>query len=317
MPKSRAERNKNKPKNRMGKIIGGILLILVSVLGVFVWKIYSDVTTTTDKIYTEVEKEDKRKKPVIVDDGDDPVSVLIMGIDTGDYGRVEKGRSDTMMVMTVNPKDKKSVILSIPRDTLTEIVGRETKDKINHAYAFGGPSMAINSVQNLLDIPIDYYVSVDMSGMKQLIDAVGGVSVTPPLTFTQDQYTFNEGVTQHLDGDEALAYSRNRKQDPEGDYGRQARQRQIIEASMKKVASFSSILNYQKVLGSMENNMKTNLSFNDMVDLFQHYRGAASSVKQDQLKGEGTMIDGIYYDIVSEQEIDRASSLLKENLKMN
>lgn len=318
MPELRSERNtkQKKKKRRTGRVVSFVLLFLLLVLGGIVWKVYSDITTATDKIYTEVDKEEKRPEPVVVGKAGEPVSVLIMGIDTGDYGRVEKGRSDTMMVLTVNPKEEKSVLLSIPRDTRTEIVGRNTTDKINHAYAFGGPSMAINSVQNLLDIPIDYYVSVDMSGMKQLIDAVGGVTVTPPLTFTQDAYTFTEGEPVHMQGEEALAYIRNRKQDPEGDYGRQARQRQVIEASMKKVASLSSIMNYKKVLGSMEDNMKTNLSFDDMLDLFQHYRGAASTVQQEQLEGSGTMIDGIYYDIVSEAELTRVTTLLKENLRV-
>lgn len=318
MPELRSERNtkQKKKKMRTGRVVSFVLLFLLLVLGGIVWKVYSDITTATDKIYTEVDKEEKRPEPVVVGKAGEPVSVLIMGIDTGDYGRVEKGRSDTMMVLTVNPKEEKSVLLSIPRDTRTEIVGRDTTDKINHAYAFGGPSMAINSVQNLLDIPIDYYVSVDMSGMKQLIDAVGGVTVTPPLTFTQDAYTFTEGEPVHMQGEEALAYIRNRKQDPEGDYGRQARQRQVIEASMKKVASLSSIMNYKKVLGSMEDNMKTNLSFDDMLDLFQHYRGAASTVQQEQLKGSGTMIDGVYYDIVSEAELTRVTTLLKENLRV-
>lgn len=318
MPELRSERNtkQKKKKMRTGRVVSFVLLFLLLVLGGIVWKVYSDITTATDKIYTEVDKEEKRPEPVVVGKAGEPVSVLIMGIDTGDYGRVEKGRSDTMMVLTVNPKEEKSVLLSIPRDTRTEIVGRDTTDKINHAYAFGGPSMAINSVQNLLDIPIDYYVSVDMSGMKQLIDAVGGVTVTPPLTFTQDAYTFTEGEPVHMQGEEALAYIRNRKQDPEGDYGRQARQRQVIEASMKKVASLSSIMNYKKVLGSMEDNMKTNLSFDDMLDLFQHYRGAASTVQQEQLEGSGTMIDGIYYDIVSEAELTRVTTLLKENLRV-
>lgn len=310
------QQKKDKKKRRVGRIVGIVLLLIAAVLGFFVWRVYDDITSTTDSMYTEVEKDDVREEPITVDSGDDPFSVLLMGIDTGAEGRVERGRSDTMMVMTVNPNTNQTVIASIPRDTYTKIIGRGTMDKINHAYAFGQETMAINTVQNLLDIPIDYYVSVDMQGLTDLIDALGGIQVTPPLTFSQDGYTFTEGVPVNLDGEAALAYSRMRKQDPEGDYGRQARQRQIIEASMKKVASFSSIMNYSGVLSSMESNVSTNLAFDDMVDVFQHYRGAASNVEQIQLEGSGTMIDGIYYDIISDEELSRVTGVLKDNLEI-
>ncbi len=306
---------KSKRQRLIKRMVAFILLLIAGAGGLFFWRIYSDIATTTDKIYTEVEKVEKRPEPIVVDKDQKPFSLLILGVDTGDAGRVDQGRSDTMMLMTVNPAKEQSTIVSIPRDTYTEIVGHGTTDKINHAYAFGGPSMAINSVQNLLDVPIDYYVSVDMKGMKDLIDAVGGVSVRPGLSFKQDQYSFTKGVTVTLNGDEALAYSRMRKEDPAGDYGRQARQREIIEASIKKVASFSSIVNYRKVLSSLENNLKTNLAFDDMVDVFQHYRAAASTVEQEQLTGEGTMINGVYYDIIGDEELMRVSTLLRESLK--
>ena len=89
-----------------------------------------------------------------------------MGIDTGDLGRTEQGRSDTTMVVTINPKENKSTMISLDRDILTDIVGNDTQDKLNHAYAFGGAEMAINTVQELLDIPIHHYVSINMKGLK-------------------------------------------------------------------------------------------------------------------------------------------------------
>ena len=222
-----------------------------------------------------------------------------------------------MMLLTVNPNTDKTSIVSIRRDTYTEIIGRGHKDKINHAYAFGGTSMAMNTVQNLFDIPVDYFVSVNMESMQQIVDAVGGISVIPPLSFSSGDYSFVEGQSTHMDGPKALAYSRMRKGDPEGDYGRQHRQRQVIEGTMRSIASLDSIFNYRNILGTMGDSMKTNMNFDDMVDMFNNYRSSVSNVDQVQLSGSGQMINGIYYEIIPDEEINRVSSHLKSELELN
>lgn len=317
---TRTNRRQPNPKKKslmkkIGCSIGILFLVLLLAIGIFVWKVYSDVASTTDEIYKEVEKEELRESPIEVDNSES-FSILLLGVDTGDLGRTEQGRSDTMMVLTVNPNENQTSIVSIPRDTYTEIIGRGTMDKINHAYAFGGVSMSVNTVQNLLDIPIDYYVEVNMQGVKDIVDALGGISVTPTLTFNYDGYSFIEGQTAALDGNAALSYSRMRYDDPNGDYGRQARQRQIIVAAMNKVASLSSIMNYQGILGTLENNMQTNLTFDNMLAIFNDYRGAVSNVEEIQLEGSGTKIDGIYYAIVGDAELAEVSSKLKEQLEI-
>ena len=315
MEQKKSKKKKNSLMKKAGYSIGAVFLALLVAGGLFVWKIYSDVASTTDEVYQDVDKEEARQKPVEIGNKE-PFSVLLLGVDTGDLGRTEQGRSDTMMIVTVNPNTEQTSILSIPRDTYTEIVGRGTMDKINHAYAFGGVSMSINSVQNLLDIPIDYYVEVNMQGVKDIVDTLGGIQVTPPLSFNYEGYTFTEGQSVTLDGDTALAYSRMRYDDPNGDYGRQGRQRQIIVAAMRKVASLSTITNYQGILGALENNMQTNLTFDNMVSIFNDYRGAASNVNQIQLEGAGTKIDGIYYAIVDDADLSETSTLLKEQLEI-
>ena len=308
---------KKEPKKRKGlKTFLIIILILFIALGLFVWKIYSDVAGTTEKIYKDVKTDEVRESSIDISKKD-PFSILLLGVDTGDLGRTEQGRSDTMMVMTVNPNLEEATIVSIPRDTRTEIVGNGTTDKINHAYAFGGTPMSVNTVQSMLDIPIDYYVEVNMQGLKDIIDAVGGVDITSPLTFSYEGYNFTENVTTSLDGKAALAYSRMRYDDPEGDYGRQERQRQVIQATVEKVASLSTISNYKDILGTLEKNMQTNLDFDDMLKIFNNYRSAAGNIEQVQLKAEGTTIDGIYYGIVSDEEMNRVSSLLKVQLELN
>ena len=86
--------------------------------------------------------------------------------------------------MTVNPTEQSTKMISIPRDTLTELIGRDKKDKINHAYAFGGTAMAVTSIENLLDIPIDYVAMINMEGFESIVDAVGGISVTNEFRFS-------------------------------------------------------------------------------------------------------------------------------------
>lgn len=318
----RRKRRRKKKKSTGRKFLTGclaFLLLLVAAAGIVAFMVYRDIRNTTDDMYEEIEQEThgSRERPIIVDDGEDPFSVLVLGIDTGEYDREYTGRSDTMMLMTVNPNTDQTSIVSIPRDTYTEIVGRGTMDKINHAYAFGGTSMSINTVQNLFDVPVDYYVSVNMEGMQQIVDAVGGIDVTPPLTFSQGGYTFTEGQTIRMDGATALEYSRMRSSDPEGDYGRQGRQRQVLEGTIRRIASFDSILNYRNVLGTIGSNMQTNMSFDDMYDMFTNYLGAVGNIEQVQLSGSGTRIDGVYYEIIPDEELTRVSNYLQTELELN
>ncbi|SJN37996.1 Cell envelope-associated transcriptional attenuator LytR-CpsA-Psr, subfamily F2 (as in PMID19099556) [Marinilactibacillus psychrotolerans 42ea] len=316
----RRKRKKRKKKSLWKKILIAFLVVLLIIVGAgaFVaWRVYSDVQSSTEEMYEEAGHEQIRTNPVVVDDGEEPFSVLLMGIDTGDMGRTDQGRSDTMMLMTVNPNTEKTTIVSIPRDTYTEIVGNGTMDKINHAYAFGGTAMALNTVQNLFDIPVDYFVSVNMEGLQQIVDSIGGVDITPQLTFEQGGYSFVEGQTVHMDGNTALEYSRMRHEDPNGDYGRQERQRAVVEATIRKMASVESVMNYRGVLDSLSANMQTNMSFDDMVDAFTKYNSAIGTVNQEQLSGTGEKQDGVYYEFIPEEEVQRVSNILKEELELN
>lgn len=315
-----SRRSRTKKKNKVVRFIFSFLLLFLVVVGIYVFDVYRNVDTTTDKIYEPVDEEVEKVRASSANlNSKDPISILLLGVDTGDLGRTERGRSDTMMVVTVNPNTKKSTIMSIPRDTYTEIVGYGISDKINHAYAFGGNSMAINSVQNLLDIPIDYYVTVNMAGIQEIVNAVGGVDVVSPLTFTQDGYTFYQDEVNHLDGNAALAFARMRYEDPDGDTGRQARQRIIIEGVVNKVTSASTLLNYQSILGSLSNNVQTNFQMKDYLALQGNdYLAAARNITSEQMGGSGGMgDDGIYYNWLSEEELFRVQSLLQSELELD
>ncbi|MGV3083904.1 LCP family glycopolymer transferase [Enterococcus dispar] len=299
-------------------IVGFILILTLAVVGIGA-KVYMDLSGSVQKTYESVERQldTKRKaeqKKVIAEKK--PFSVLLLGIDTGDLGRTEIGRSDTMMVAAVNPNAEKTLITSIPRDTYVDIVGRGTKDKINHAYAFGGAGMSMDTVEKYLDIPIDHYVAINMKGLKELVDAVGGITVTNDQKFSQDSYTFEYGKIQ-LDGDQALSFSRMRHEDPRGDYGRQERQRKIVEGVAKKLLTFDGVTHYKEVLDAMETNVKTDMSFDDMKKIAADYRSAFGKIQQDQMQGDGFMQDGISYQRVSQTELDRVQTELKKTLAVN
>ncbi|AIY06304.1 transcriptional regulator [Planococcus sp. PAMC 21323] len=290
----------------------GILGVIVIGLAVYLFTIYNSFTNTLEEIHEPIEREasEKRTTDQEVDLNDqDPFSVLLLGVDEREDDR---GRSDTMVVMTINPTDKSTKMVSIPRDTYTEIVGRGTTDKINHAYAFGGIEMSMATVENLLDIPIDYVLQVNMEGFQDIVDAVGGVEVNNTLAFDE----FEKG-TLELDGEEALAYVRMRKQDPEGDFGRQNRQKQVIQGIMKKGASVNSLLNYKSIFTALGDNVRTNMTFDEMMDVQSNYRDAIGTVDQMMVEdGTGETINGIWYYMMNDAELAEIQSTLKTHLNM-
>lgn len=287
-------------------IITGVLALIGGGLAVYVYK---ELTDTASKVHEPIERDNVREVEI---NKNQPLSFLLLGVDERDGDR---GRSDTIVVITVNPNKNSMTMFNIPRDTRTEIVGRGTEDKINHAYAFGGVPMAMDTVEQFLDIPIDYYVKVNMEAFKEIIDAVGGVEVVNNLAFSIDGYSFTEGPVT-LDGDAALAYSRMRYEDPKGDLGRNMRQQQIIKAIIKKGASFSSVTKFGSILDSLEDHVKTNLTFDDMKKIQKHYRSATAKTETFEIKGTGKRINRIYYYLVSEEERDSVSKRLKEHLEI-
>ena len=299
----------SKGKKIFAIIFGIILVLFLAVVGMGA-KLYWDVSKSMDKTYETVERS---KKSQVNLNNKEPFSVLLLGIDTGDDGRVEQGRSDTTIVATVNPRDKQTTLVSLARDTYVDIPGQGKQDKLNHAYAFGGASLAMDTVENYLNIPINHYVSINMAGLKELVNAVGGIEVNNNLTFSQDGYDFTIGKIS-LDGEQALSYSRMRYEDPNGDYGRQERQRKVIEGIVQKVLSLNSVSNYQEILTAVSDNMKTDLSFDDMKKIALDYRSAFGKVKQDQLQGTEFMQDGVAYQRVDEQELTLVQQELKNQL---
>lgn len=299
------------PENRKKKRWALLFLKVPLLLFVaYLLILFPNTVTTFDEIYEPVTPTAAVVRTDKVDLKDkEPISILFLGIDQREDDR---GRSDTMILLTVNPTEKSSKIISIPRDTYTELSGLGKWDKINHAYAFGGIELAMATTEELLDIPIDYSVLLNMEGFQTIVDALGGVTVDNSFAFDD----FKAGSIT-LDGDHALDYVRMRKQDPDGDFGRQDRQKQVINSILKKGASANVLINYPKILNALGDNVKTTISFNDMINLQKNYTGALSTPEQLSFeKGSGEVMDDIWYYMMDPEELEQVQKSLKDHLDL-
>lgn len=319
-------RKSRKGRNRVWKVFFSILMVVMVGAIAYLFKAYSDIGSTADSIFNSVNVNKIREEEIEVETATQPISFLLLGVDTGtaEEERTETGRSDTIIVCTVNPNTKTTTLLSIPRDSYTEIVGYsdlydyygDYYDKMNHAYAFGGTEMSINTVQQFLNVPIDYYVEVNFDGLVDIVDAVGGIEVTSPLTFDFYGPQFIEGQTQTLTGYDALQFSRMRKQDPEGDLGRQKRQQMVIKAILDKVLTMGTVVNYKNILATLEDNVQMNIPLNEIVSIASGYRKSMENFQQFYVEGEELYIDEIYYYYVDPEERLRLSNILRTELEL-
>ncbi|MGG1679367.1 LytR family transcriptional regulator [Neobacillus sp. NRS-1170] len=306
-------RSQKKRSKKWLKVTGIILLLIFVAVGVYSYTVYKSFKNAVVTMHQPVERiqPEKRELPVVLEKKV-PFSVLMLGVDER---KGDKGRSDTIIVLAVNPNNNSVKMLSIPRDTRTEIIGKGKEDKINHAYAFGGVPMSMATVENFLDIPIDYYMKINMEGFKDLVDAVGGVNVQNDFEFDEYGFHFGKGDIT-LDGEQALIFSRMRYEDPRGDFGRQLRQREIIKAVINEGVSVSSLTNFSDIFATLGKNIKTNLTFDQMVDIQKNYREAGKNIQQMEIKETGKMINKIYYGIVSAEEKQRIQTELKKQLEL-
>lgn len=228
----------------------------------------------------------------------DKMNIMIMGVDSRED---DVGRSDTLMVATVDPTNEKISILSIPRDTRVKIAGHGY-DKINHAFAFGGHDLSKKTVEDFLNIPIDHYIVVDMQAFKRIINAIGGVdiNVEKPMHY-EDPWDDEGGLVinltpglQHMDGDTAIEYVRFR--DEEGDIGRIGRQQKFMQAVLKKLSSTDMITKLPGIIKEISSAVKTDLSIPKMLSLAGILKTAHENrLTTEMVSGTPLFIDDINY----------------------
>lgn len=313
---SQKEEKKYKKRSKW-KWFWMIVLLILLILGLLGFNMYRSAEKTVNKMYHPISAGDvqlRSAKPDLKEG--QPISIMILGVDDGALDRGDTGgRTDTMMVMTLNPSTKQTTIMSLERDSYVKIAGQGVYDKLNAAYTYGGIPTTIDTVENLLKIPVDYYMTVNMGGLEAMIDAVGGVDVKSNLAFKYDGYTFKKGDNHLNNGKEALAFVRMRYDDPKGDYGRQYRQRQVLQGILQKMMSPSLVWEYPDVLKAMGNNMKTDIDWDTMLTMAWHYHNAFSNIKNDYLHGDGFMQYGISYQDVT-SDLPRVRRILQNQLEL-
>ena len=298
-----------------------LLAVTTIGLGAYGLTILNQSTNSLSKTYKGIGDENN----VIAEN-----TILLMGVDTGSGSREDQwvGNSDTMILVTVNPQTRETTIMSLERDILTNITqdGETVQAKLNAAYAQGGAELAIKTIQDLMNIHIDRYAMINMKGLVQLVDKVGGITVNNPFDFdisieeNEPEYTAKiPPGRQEIDGEQALVYSRMRYQDPEGDYGRQKRQREVIEKIINKVLTLDGLSNYQGIIEAVSDNMQTNISLdtNSLMQLMG-YRDALKNIRMEQLKGEdATLADGGSYQIVTSEHLLKMQNILRKSLGLS
>lgn len=300
--------DRKRSKKRWLKVVLIIIGLFVFGIGMYVYSVYSNAkNTVNDKMHEPVDSIDTdiTKEKI---SATEPLNILLLGIDATSG---EKGRSDAIMILTLDPNSDRMQLVSIPRDTRTTIVGKGMEDKINHAYAFGGTDMTIATVEQFLDIGIDYYVRMNMAGLNELVSELGTITVNNEMEWSDSSYTFQKGPIE-MDADQTMAYVRMRKQDPSGDFGRTKRQRQVIQGIINEGASISSVTKISGMIDIFGTNMATNMDFDDMKKVFNGYKDTRKNVTEYMMKGTGKRIGGIYYLIVSDEEIQKVNEMIKE-----
>lgn len=250
----------------------------------------SQLETETKIIHTISVKVQSSRTTKHVDVTDESFNILVSGLDTtGDISTVS--RSDVNMVVTINPVTKQILLTSIPRDYYVDLPSKGAKDKLTHSGLYGIDE-TVGAVEQALGIEINYYVKVNYSTVVKLVDAIGGIDIYSPYTFTThgmlDHYTFYEGEN-HLDGSMALAYSRERQSFSAGDMQRNENQQLILKAIMDKALQSSTILSdYTSILSAIEDNLETDMGSRDIRALIRMQLGDMASwdIQTQALKGE-------------------------------
>lgn len=263
----------------------------------------------------------------------DPISILLLGVEN--YATDgESGRADAQIVVTLNPHTKKMTMTSIPRDTRVNFSEEEAGQyegyhKINAAYTYGTitgygeNNLAVKKTEELLDIPIDEYVAVNFDGFRDIVDALGGVTVDVKESFWEDNFyrrgeriNFEKGLTE-LNGEEALAFVRMRKRDVNYNYTREERQRQFLKAVIDEAISTNTIFKVGEISRILGNNVTTSISPTEIFHLQQTYSSInTTNIKTLKLEGEGEILEGIYYFIPDEEARFELSNRLKEELEI-
>lgn len=239
----------------------------------------------------------------------DKATIMIMGVDER---ADDVGRSDTLMIATIDPKADQAALLSIPRDTRVKIKGHGY-DKINAAYAYGGEKLTQSTVEDFLGVNMDHYVIVNVKAFQRIIDAIGGIDIdVEKRMYYEDPWDDDGGLLidlrpglQHMDGKTAVTYVRYR--DEEGDIGRIKRQQAFMKACMDKVTSPTIITKLPSVIAEVFESVKTDMSLRQLLEFAGSLKEAkGNGLKTEMVPGRPLYIEGVSYWIPKVSELRTA-----------
>ncbi|MFZ1302003.1 MAG: LCP family protein [Candidatus Microsaccharimonas sp.] len=230
---------------------------------------------------------------VVNGDVSQPFVVYISGIDT--YGEVSKtSRSDVNMLVVVNPKTHKILLVNTPRDYYVQLHGTTgVKDKLTHAGLYG-IDMSEATLEDLYDVDINYNVRINFSSLVKIVDTLGGVTVDSEYNFSSDGYTFTQGKNT-LNGAQALAFSRNRHAFTEGDRTRGQNQQRVLTAIINKLNSPATVVNFQSILGTLQGSFQTNMSNQDISELIRNQLDSMAKWTVTSTSVDGTGASDVTY----------------------
>ncbi|SHH63334.1 LCP family protein [Virgibacillus chiguensis] len=319
---SRVKKRKQKSRKKLIFFIViplSILLITTVSYGAHVYNTAQEAANDSfEKIGRDGEKSALRDESVTP--VEDNVSVLIIGVDDSEVRNENNSRSDTLMLATFNKDEKDVNIVSIPRDSYVNIPGYGYT-KINHAHAYGGHRKTIETVENFLNVPVDYFVKLNFEAFIEMVDTIGGIEFDVPFEMSELDSDDNQDAIhlmpgyQRLNGEEALALARTRKYDSDLERGK--RQQEIIKTIIKETASASSVLKLDDLITSVGDNMNTNLTFSEMKSFLSYGLNTNLAINSITMDGEGgKMEDGLWYYQVDEQSRSEVENELREHLDL-
>lgn len=290
------------------KIIIVILFLILGIISFFVGMGISVFKSMINKVErASIDNSNLGINSDLDNQYNDIKNIALFGVDSTE----NSGRSDSIMILTINNKDNKLKITSLMRDSYVSIDGHG-KDKLNHAYAFGGPELAVRTINENFDLNISDFVTVNFSSLPKVIDAVGGVEIDvdgEELKFINDYIndlnfknktnyaTINKTGLQHLNGTQAMAYCRIRYTSG-GDYKRSDRHREVLENLIEKSTSISA-LKYPELLSELLPMLKTSLSSGEIMNYGLQSVKLVNSLEQDRYpkdeNSEEAMINNVYY----------------------
>lgn len=314
---------RGKPKKRRWLLFTVIGVLAVALIGVIaVVGFYGKSTLDAlDSINREPSMTPSagasRPAPVPTKEGveEAPLNFVLMGSDTRGG---ERGRSDVLQLLHIPGDRSGAYLMSIPRDTWVDIPGRG-KAKINAAYSYGGAGLTVETMESLLDVRMDHTVIIDFEGFVRVIDALGGVTVTNKYPSSSGGFDFPEGEIE-LTGESALQYVRERKNLPAGDFSRGERQRDVVMAVVKKIASAGTLADpgkFREVVTTLGPNFTVDVGLtNDVIiDLAMAMGTNATNIRSFQfpVSGTDTSSDGQSIVIVDENKLGLLQDALRSD----